>query len=498
MAIPVGVGTRRHSAATAGAVFFLCGAITASEWFVPGVNIAYGNEGMHIAIAAIRATVCLVVGGLAWARFTRSRTLIDLIVAIAFGGVMFVESAFLLALPALLNSDQITPFSVWSSTVATVLAPALLLAGALLRPRMTRARSAALLIAAVAAILTTTAVLVYAYQGRLPIAINPGLSPTPQPDPFSGQPAVIATQAAAAALMLAAASALLRFHRGGSGEEPFLGWLVPALVIDAAASANYALFPSLYSYWVYTGDILRVLFAIVLAAGLVAELRASVRRTIELAVIEERRRLARDLHDGVAQELAFIASEVVDIPTGLHPSLPWIRSAVERALFESRRAIAALTNPVEGPLETVVAAAAEDVTGRAGATLQIGLDPAVRVSPNEQEVILRVVREAATNATRHGHASTIVVTIEGKGARLARLVIRDDGTGIADARQSGGFGLASMRERIEAIGGTFAVESHPGAGTTVEALWDRDPGSSELNSIRANTEIQAGSLRNYS
>ncbi len=236
---------------------------------------------------------------------------------------------------------------------------------------------------------------------------------------------------------------------------------------------------------------MRLLFCVVLAGGLVVELRASVRRTIELAVIQERRRLARDLHDGLAQELAFIASEVVDVPIGLHPSLPWIRSAVERARFESRRAIAALTNPLEGPLQSVVAAAAADVTGRAGANLQVGVDAAVRVSPDEQEVILRVVREAATNATRHGRAGTIVVTIVGKGTRLARLVIRDDGTGIVDGHPNGGFGLMSMRERVEAIGGRFIIESQPGVGTTVTALWDDSPGKPERNSIRRHTAVSA-------
>jgi signal transduction histidine kinase len=460
-------GRQRRATVAAVAALVFCGAVTASEWFVPGVNLAYGNEGMHIAIAAIAATVCLVVGGLAWARFTRSRQVVDLAIAVAFGGVMFVESAFLLALPALLNSDQITVFSVWSSTAASVLAPAVLLAGTLVPPLRLRMRTAAVLVAAVAAALGTATALVYAYGQRLQLPLDPGLSPAPQPHPFTGLPAALVLQAAAAALMLAAAWRLLRFARG----EEFLEWLVPALVIEAVASANYALFPSLYTYWIYTGDILRLLACIVLAGGIVIELRASVRRAIDLAVLEERRRLARDLHDGVAQELAFVASEVVDVPLGLHPSLPWIRSAVDRALFESRRAIAALTSPIEGPLGAVVSAAVEDVADRAGAALRVRVDAAVDVTAAERETILRVVREAATNATRHGHASSILVTIEGRGTHLARLTIRDDGCGIVNGAADTGFGLTSMRERIEAIGGAFAVQSEPGAGTTVQALW---------------------------
>lgn len=453
------------------AALLLCSAVTASEWFVPGVNLAYGGEGMHIAIGAIRGTICLVVGGLAWARFTRSRALLDLSIAVAFE-TMFVESAFFLDLPSLLHFEQVTPFSAWSSTAATVLAATVLLAGAAARPRIVGRRAAVVVLTAAVAAVAATASLLLIYAGHLPQAVDPGVSPLTRPTlVFFGYPGLLAAQGTAAAVMLAAAIRLLTSRR--TGREPLLVWLAPALVVDAAASANYALFPSLFSYWVYTGDILRLLFSIVLAAGIVVELRASVRRTVELAVAEERRRFARDLHDGVAQELAFVASEVADVPAALHPSLPWIRSAVERALYESRRAIAALTPSLEGPLDELVAAAAEDVTCRAGAALRVSVDSAVKVSPAEQEAILRVLREATTNATRHGHASTVSITIEGSGARLARLAIRDDGSGIVHGGQAAGFGLRSMRERIEGIGGTFTVESRPGAGTVVEARWRR-------------------------
>ena len=463
--------TARPAVAAAIAALVICSSVTACEWFVPGVNLAYGGEGMHIAIGATRATVCLVVGGLAWARFARSRALLDLSIAIAFE-TMFVESAFFLDLPTLLHFDQVTPFSAWSSTAATLLAATVLLAGALARPCAVERQAAALVLAAGVAALAATAVLLLVYAGSLPQAVDPGVSPLTRPTRvFFGNPVVLAAQAAAAAITLTAAIRLLSSRL--AGREPLLVWLAPALVIDAAASANYSLFPSLFSYWVYTGDILRLLFCIVLAGGIVLELRASVRRTIELAVAEERRRLARDLHDGVAQELAFVASEVADLPAALHPSLPWIRSAVERALYESRRAIAALTTSPEGPLDELVVAAAEDVTSRAGAALRVNVDSTVKVSPQEQEAILRVLREAATNATRHGHASTIVITIEGSGTQLARLAIRDDGSGIVNGGPAGGFGVRSMRERIEAIGGTLAVESQPGGGTVVEAVWRR-------------------------
>src|SRR5579864_1398357 len=229
--------TARPAVAPAIAALVICSSVTACEWFVPGVNLAYGGEGMHIAIGATRATVCLVVGGLAWARFARSRALLDLSIAIAFE-TMFVESAFFLDLPTLLQFDQVTPFSAWSSTAATVVAATVLLAGALARPRAVERRAAALVLAAGVAALATTAVLLLVYAGSLPQAVDPGVSPLTRPTRvFFGNPVVLAAQAAAAAITLTAAIRLLSSRL--AGREPLLVWLAPALVIDAAASANY-------------------------------------------------------------------------------------------------------------------------------------------------------------------------------------------------------------------------------------------------------------------
>jgi signal transduction histidine kinase len=276
--------------------------------------------------------------------------------------------------------------------------------------------------------------------------------------------------------MLLAAGARSTLSRRPN-DAPLGTWLGPALLIGGVASLNFALFPSVYSYWVYTGDILQFAFCVLLTCGIVAELRASVRRAIEVAVLEERRRLARDLHDGVAQELAFIASEIVDVPPDLHPSLPWIRSAVERALYESRRAIAALTMPLDQPLAAAVAAAAEDVTERSGATLQLELDETFEVPAAQHEAMLRVVREAATNAVKHGHACTVRVRLARSDDGSTLLAIADDGAGLDLGTVVSGFGFTSMRERVSGTGGDLRLESAPGAGTRVEALWPAATGS---------------------
>jgi signal transduction histidine kinase len=461
--------SRRLVAATAALTFG--GAFTALAWLAPGFDVAYGGEGMHIAVDAIQATVGLVAGGFAWVRYTRTRRFGDLAAACAFGIVLVVESAFMLALPTLLNYDLLRAFSVWSSTGAIVLGAAIFLAAALLRDvRVSRPSAAALFVGGIVLFLALDSGLALHYEARLPLPIDPGLSPVAAGvHAFTGDDRVLATQFAVGAILIAVGAFQRRSPRQDAG--PLLGVLGPALIIQGLAAINFGLFPSLYSYWVYSGDILTLAFCIVIAWGIVEESRAAARRVIDVAILEERRRLARDLHDGLAQELAFVAAEIADIPLDVHPSLAWIRSAVDRALFESRRAIVALTQPLDGSLALAVASAAQEITRRRGVGLSLRLDDTLELGAVAQEAILRVVREATTNAVCHAAPTTIQVTLARDTSDRARLVVVDDGAGFDVAAVAGGFGLTSMKERIERTGGMVRLESTKGVGTTVEAWW---------------------------
>jgi signal transduction histidine kinase len=147
-----------------------------------------------------------------------------------------------------------------------------------------------------------------------------------------------------------------------------------------------------------------------------------------------------------------------------------IENAAGRALGEARRAVAALTRPLDEPLEVVVAQAVNAVADRVGTIAALAIDPGVEVTPHVREAIVRIAREAVTNAGRHGGAGLVRVELEnGEGVRL-RIV--DDGNGFdtesRTATPDGGFGLVSTSERAQAIGAVFRVESRSGAGTTVE------------------------------
>ncbi len=147
-----------------------------------------------------------------------------------------------------------------------------------------------------------------------------------------------------------------------------------------------------------------------------------------------------------------------------------IANAAERALDESRRVIATLTRPLDEPLDIVLSEAVKGVADRLGTTVALALDPDVHVSADVREALVRIAREAVTNAARHGDAGLVRVELEnGVGLRL-RIV--DDGRGFdthsRTRRRNGGFGLVSMSERARAIGAVLSVDSRRGAGTTVE------------------------------
>jgi signal transduction histidine kinase len=116
-----------------------------------------------------------------------------------------------------------------------------------------------------------------------------------------------------------------------------------------------------------------------------------------------------------------------------------------------------------------VAEAAQDVAAREGTHVALALASDVTVTAAQREVLVRIVSEAITNAARHGQADLVRVELEDRGD--IRLRVADAGHGFdPGSPRGGGFGLTSMRERAEAIGGRFRLTSAPGDGTEVEVL----------------------------
>jgi signal transduction histidine kinase len=192
--------------------------------------------------------------------------------------------------------------------------------------------------------------------------------------------------------------------------------------------------------------------------------------TLQAAVIGERRRLARDIHDGMAQDLAFIVqqAEALVERDGATDGLADIATAARRALDESRLAIGALVRPADEPLDEALMRVAAQASGRWGLVAETHAAPGVELTVPKREALLRIVGEAVTNAARHGRSKHIVVELA-EHPQL-RVRISDNGVGFdqaAQAKRSGHYGITGMRERAELLGGQLRIASRPGEGTEI-------------------------------
>jgi len=205
---------------------------------------------------------------------------------------------------------------------------------------------------------------------------------------------------------------------------------------------------------------------------------------------EERRRLAADLHDGVAQDVTSlgVSLDLIRIERR-SKSQRWLDERLAEAQAIARRAGAALRSAIDGlrlpGLEGSALAAAlrrhaAEFEARTGILVNVEAVPARETLPlKAKDALLRVCLEALANVAKHADATTVRVTLQ-QGARIAQLSVEDDGRGFDPERPAGhngsaGAGLQIMRERAAALGGELRVRSALGEGTRVECIVDAKP-----------------------
>jgi signal transduction histidine kinase len=433
---------------------------------VSNAGFAYERPALRVALETAAALIALLAAYLAFGRFRRSADVPDLALALALA-LLAVSNLAFGALPTAL--EWATAPATWASVAGHLLGAVVLAAAAFAPDRVVSRpeRAASWLFGAAAAVLAVMSVTLAASSSYLPAGVEQEPSVDRSAANLTGHPIVVAAHVLGMVAFAAAALGFLR--RGERMNDSFLRWVAVAALLAAFARLHYVLYPSLYSGWLYSGDVYRLLFYVVLMAAGVREIAGYWRGLARSAVLEERRRVARDLHDGVAQELAFIVRRSRRLK-GANGDAAVITSAAERALDDSRRAIAALTRPADEPLDVALAEVAENVTARTGTEVVLALAPNVEVQPNVREALIRIATEALRNAARHAQAQR--VRLELAGGRRVRLSVVDDGCGFdpESVRPSrhGGFGLTSMRERAAGIGADLSISSRPGQGTQVE------------------------------
>jgi signal transduction histidine kinase len=284
-----------------------------------------------------------------------------------------------------------------------------------------------------------------------------------------GHPLGLVVVLTATVLFAFAATGFARRHRPGRNG---VSGLLAAAALMLAAGSFYHLVPgALPPGQIGPGQALVVAaFALLLIVAVRKDFQARARMT-NAAAMAERRRVARDLHDGLAQDLALIAVHGELIAQDIGGEHPMVLAA-RHALALSRSTIAELSDPPGATPDEALEAVAQEFRDRFDVAIAVEADCDREFAPEAQAHVSRIAREAIANAARHGGAKHVVVSLRGDDSGVTLRVV-DDGCGIVSgdvAAATEGFGLRSVRERTDALGGCLTLRRLRKGGTELEVI----------------------------
>jgi signal transduction histidine kinase len=476
--------------------------LTLVVWLDPDVTPALVNEPLDLVLNAAATLVAVAVAILAWIHYREGEDRAALFRASAFL-VLAVQNIVFIAIAVAGRSgdfglalDDPGQMPVWSVIIGRGMAAALLVTAGLvaLRPNSYRRAWPAAVLWVPSALMTLVGVGMLVASDALPPILDAHaiaqltLDPT-APLLDAGGPVLILVQAAIGLAFLAAALISYRvYRRDGSGVELFLAI---GFIVAAFSQVHSAIHPGSYASLVTVGDMLRVAFYGVLLLAVAAESTSDVRALraanaelvglrdaeVERATAEERARLAREIHDGMSQELWYAKLKQSRLAAMEHLApdarelADEVAGAIESALAEARQAILAL-RPAEGAsFAQVLSRYVEDFADRFGIPADCEADAAGESLPSRHQAeLLRILQEALTNVRRHADATRVRVRLEAT-ERGARLEVVDNGRGFdADQAGSSRYGLRGMRERAGIIGADLRIESAASDGTRVTVV----------------------------
>jgi signal transduction histidine kinase len=431
---------------------------TAALLLVTSFNFAYHSPALHVALETTAAITALAAACLVLGRFWRTGFLDELILSAGLS-LLALSNFVFAAVPAVfdLQSDRA---SVWSMLFTATLSALLICVAALLPRRR-------LAVGPRWPLMVYSGTVALALVGTVPMAMHPNRLPRGVASSLAHSSVAGSSQLVLALLYILAALGFTRRNRLANDE--LSGWLAVGCILAGAGAVNYFFHPAVHANWVYTADVFRLGFYLALLIGAVREIASYWSSMVAAASLEERRRLARDVHDGLAQEIAFIGRNARLLhERGAEPELvERILSGVGRAQEESRRVVGALAARVDEPLDRALAQAVRAAAIRHGASVDMELASGIALSPQEREAVVRIASEAVANAARHSGADVLRIYLK-RVEEGMRLEVVDDGTGFDEERAPRGFGLVTMKDRAEALGGKLNIDSRRGVGTRVE------------------------------
>jgi signal transduction histidine kinase len=465
------------------------------------LHIQFGAPGLDVAIDTTTTVVTGTVAGLALVRHKERGEAIAIFQAAAFL-VFFIANAFALFLVlgqtddlssiAPIAASQATP---WVYASSRIVAAGLLIAGCLATLRGLRVRRPSALFLGTGLAMLAMIVVVAAARDVLPALSTPFSPPLTDDVVGVGGDLPVSTGLGTAAQLIPAFGFLWAalLTRDVYRRNPSIGdaYLAVGLVFAAGAQVHVSFYPGTYPGVITSGDILRLTFDTFLLLGIYQEARrafvdlrnANVGRLrlsqaeAENAGLEERVRLSRELHDGLAQSLWLAKLHVGrlgaigDLDAEAVTLTEELRSVVDTALAEARQVVIALRSgygPPDGSLDELLRRYADDFSDRFGVEVECNLpDPIPRLGSRVDAELIRIVQEALTNIGKHSDATVAHLDAEVVDHKLT-LQIRDNGRGFDPAAVDvGRLGIRGMRERAALIDAQLTVESEPSGGTRI-------------------------------
>jgi signal transduction histidine kinase len=424
----------------------------ASESLQSAYELQDARVAFDTAVAVVAAIVCV----LASVRFLVDGRTLDLLLAAGFLSIALGTVAF--SLVPVLGGGSLTPQSAWALVGARLLGAGLIAIAPYVDGRMSARRPSLLAVGVgVAAVLAAAAV---GLSG-------PDWSTGPvEADIVEGSYVQLAAALLATLWLVAVVGFGLRYRRYGRDLD---SWMCLAATLALFADVHLVLTPVVSSDYVLQGDFLRVIAYGILLVGV---WRAISEAEFGRAVADERARVAREIHDGLAQYLFAISTQVSMLESGapLEQVLPRLKQAATAAQQEARFAVLALSSAGgSARFDSALRRYVELLTADGELDVELDVDPQVRLAPDEQIEVFRIVQEGLGNARRHSGAGHVEVSISQQGGRRV-VSVSDDGVGFDDATTLSGQGVANMRLRAQAIDGELSLKSAPGRGTAIEVV----------------------------
>ncbi len=479
------------------AILLLVGLLALAS-LVVWLDPRFGLSNARAVDVAINVSATLVGGalaGLAWVRWLERREAVNLYTSAAFCALTVVNAlilgAILLGRRAEfgLSADAPGEAPIYLWTLTRFSAALFLVVGPLrtLLGRQSPLHPAAVMLGVPMALIAIAAGLIVAEPVLPPVATPPELVPggaasTPVGFAFG------AIQVLVFGLFIFGAILFRRLYV--RDRLVSYGFLSVGLVLAAFSQLHFAVDPRVAYGVVTTSDVLRLAFHAVLLVGIETEIEGDLRalrranrelrrlREVDasIAALAERTRLAREIHDGLAQDLWFAklkqggVEQAEELKDSTRAVVREVLGSIDAALADARQAVMALRiDPNSGGgLVTVLKSYVEDFGDRYGVLAEFSADPEVpRLAPRVEAELLRIVQEALNNTRKHADATLVRVNATCADGRV-RVAVADNGRGfdpraVADSR----FGLRGMRERADVIGARLEIDSRPQDGTRV-------------------------------